>query len=208
MGFFIFFTCELVLCVLFNRCFSFKKMSNWNLHQNHNLHNVCISRLILRFHALISLSCLLSSTARSIADQSFTSSRNRNKYLSPICQLDEQDPSGDFLANVGVAPPTTTSNRDESTTSSRNKSCPEYDDHRYQYPPGIGYPGYQTHYTMATSTPVNPRGRGNNQYFSLRWNNYQSNITSVFHELLESQSFVDVTLACEDHFLRAHKVRI
>ena len=44
------------------------------------------------------------------------------------------------------------------------------------------------------------------QYYSLRWNNYQSNMTSVFHELLEAQSFVDVTLACEDNSLKAHKV--
>lgn len=74
--------------------------------------------------------------------------------------------------------------------------------------------------TMATSTPVRSGGRkasdegyrsantsnNNSQYFSLRWNNYQSNITSVFHDLLENQSFVDVTLACEEHFLKAHKV--
>lgn len=44
------------------------------------------------------------------------------------------------------------------------------------------------------------------QYFSLRWNNYQNNMTSVFHQLLENQSFVDVTLACENNFLKAHKV--
>ncbi|KAJ6642216.1 Protein bric-a-brac 1 [Pseudolycoriella hygida] len=44
------------------------------------------------------------------------------------------------------------------------------------------------------------------QYFSLRWNNYQSNMTSVFHQLLETQAFVDVSLACEDNTLKAHKV--
>lgn len=44
------------------------------------------------------------------------------------------------------------------------------------------------------------------QYFSLRWNNYQSNMTSVFHQLLEDESFVDVTLACEENSLKAHKV--
>lgn len=70
--------------------------------------------------------------------------------------------------------------------------------------------GGQPPRTMDTSTtPVSsrrPGQQGSNQYFSLRWNNYQSNITSVFYDLLETQSFVDVTLACEENFLKAHKV--
>lgn len=49
-------------------------------------------------------------------------------------------------------------------------------------------------------------GSSAHQYFSLRWNNYQSNMTSVFHRLLETEAFVDVTLACENHYLKAHKV--
>lgn len=57
------------------------------------------------------------------------------------------------------------------------------------------------------ATPPYAKGaRSSHQYFSLRWNNYQSNMTSVFHELLETQSFVDVTLACEYNSLKAHKV--
>lgn len=28
----------------------------------------------------------------------------------------------------------------------------------------------------------------------------------MFYDLLETQSFVDVTLACEENFLKAHKV--
>lgn len=44
------------------------------------------------------------------------------------------------------------------------------------------------------------------QYFSLRWNNYQNNMSSVFYQLLHNQSFVDVTLACEESTFRAHKV--
>ncbi|XP_014274259.1 protein bric-a-brac 1 isoform X2 [Halyomorpha halys] len=44
------------------------------------------------------------------------------------------------------------------------------------------------------------------QHYCLRWNNYQSNMTSVFHHLLRTQAFVDVTLACNDQSLKAHKV--
>lgn len=44
------------------------------------------------------------------------------------------------------------------------------------------------------------------QHYCLRWNNYQSNMTSVFHQLLENEAFVDVTLACNDLSLKAHKV--
>ncbi|XP_032598893.1 protein bric-a-brac 2 isoform X2 [Drosophila grimshawi] len=49
-------------------------------------------------------------------------------------------------------------------------------------------------------------GAGDNQQFCLRWNNYQSNLTNVFDELLQSESFVDVTLACEGHSIKAHKM--
>lgn len=123
--------------------------------------------------------------------------RRRNHVLSPICQLEEQEPDENFL-NVSSdrhqqnnGPNTTPKNRHHLGHSRIHVSEP---------------------YSMATSTPIESSGRkrvgigANNQYFSLRWNNYQSNISSVFYELLESKSFVDVTLACEDHFLKAHKV--
>lgn len=45
-----------------------------------------------------------------------------------------------------------------------------------------------------------------NQQFCLRWNNYQSNLTNVFDELLQNESFVDVTLACEGQSIKAHKM--
>lgn len=32
-------------------------------------------------------------------------------------------------------------------------------------------------------------------------------MTSVFHQLLQNEAFVDVTLACKDLSLKAHKVR-
>lgn len=44
------------------------------------------------------------------------------------------------------------------------------------------------------------------QQFCLRWNNYQTNLTNVFDQLLQSESFVDVTLACDGHSVKAHKM--
>ncbi|XP_050308595.1 broad-complex core protein isoforms 1/2/3/4/5-like isoform X2 [Anthonomus grandis grandis] len=44
------------------------------------------------------------------------------------------------------------------------------------------------------------------EQFSLRWNNFHSNLKSGFHELLQHAEMVDVTLAVDGHFLQAHKV--
>ncbi|XP_026273347.1 protein tramtrack, alpha isoform isoform X3 [Frankliniella occidentalis] len=44
------------------------------------------------------------------------------------------------------------------------------------------------------------------QRFCLRWNNHQSNMLSVFDQLLHDESFVDVTLAVDGQVLRAHKM--
>ncbi|CAH0546646.1 unnamed protein product [Brassicogethes aeneus] len=44
------------------------------------------------------------------------------------------------------------------------------------------------------------------EQFSLRWNNFHSNLTSGFHELLEAADMVDVTLAVDGHVLQAHKI--
>ncbi|KAM3957755.1 uncharacterized protein ACR2FA_008192 isoform 1-T1 [Aphomia sociella] len=45
-----------------------------------------------------------------------------------------------------------------------------------------------------------------NQHFCLRWNNYQSSITSAFENLRDDEDFVDVTLACDGKSLKAHRV--
>jgi len=42
--------------------------------------------------------------------------------------------------------------------------------------------------------------------FCLRWNDFESNISVAFRELREDKDFFDITLACEDEQLSAHKV--
>lgn len=43
-------------------------------------------------------------------------------------------------------------------------------------------------------------------HLCLRWNNYQSNLTSVFDQLLQNETFVDVTLAADGHAIKAHRM--
>jgi len=42
--------------------------------------------------------------------------------------------------------------------------------------------------------------------FCLRWNDFENNISNSFRELKEDKDFFDVTLACDDNQLQAHKV--
>ena len=42
--------------------------------------------------------------------------------------------------------------------------------------------------------------------FCLQWNEFEANITSGFQDLREEKDFFDVTLACEDEQISAHKV--
>jgi len=44
--------------------------------------------------------------------------------------------------------------------------------------------------------------------FCLRWNDFEANVSGAFRELREEKDFFDVTLACEDNQLEAHKVII
>ncbi|CRK99546.1 CLUMA_CG012864, isoform B [Clunio marinus] len=44
------------------------------------------------------------------------------------------------------------------------------------------------------------------QRFCLRWNNHQSNLLSVFDQLLHAETFTDVTLAIDGQYLKAHKM--
>jgi len=44
------------------------------------------------------------------------------------------------------------------------------------------------------------------QQFCLKWNNYSSNMTSVFKELLENEQLCDVTLTAQDQTIKAHRL--
>ncbi|XP_012286823.1 longitudinals lacking protein, isoforms H/M/V [Orussus abietinus] len=44
------------------------------------------------------------------------------------------------------------------------------------------------------------------QQFNLRWNNHTNNIIQVFLEHFSAELLVDVTLSCQGHFLKAHKM--
>lgn len=49
-------------------------------------------------------------------------------------------------------------------------------------------------------------GSNGDQQFCLKWNSYQTNLSKEFDDLLKSESFVDVTLACDGHSVKAHKM--
>lgn len=42
--------------------------------------------------------------------------------------------------------------------------------------------------------------------FCLKWNNFHTNLSDVFHNMLLNESMVDVTIACEGASLKAHKM--
>ena len=56
---------------------------------------------------------------------------------------------------------------------------------------------------MTSSTAVSQQEK-----FCLRWNDFESNISGSFKELRDDQEFFDVTLACDDEQIKAHKVII
>ena len=47
---------------------------------------------------------------------------------------------------------------------------------------------------------------GSNEKFCLRWNDFEVNISNAFHDFKEEKDFADVTLACGDNQVEAHKV--
>jgi len=47
---------------------------------------------------------------------------------------------------------------------------------------------------------------GGGEKFCLKWNEFESNVSTAFRELRDDKDFFDVTLACEGNQLEAHKV--
>jgi len=47
---------------------------------------------------------------------------------------------------------------------------------------------------------------GSTEKFCLRWNDFETNISRAFRELREDKDFFDVTIACDDDQIEAHKV--
>ena len=46
----------------------------------------------------------------------------------------------------------------------------------------------------------------NSEKFCLRWNDFEHNISNAFRELRDDKDFFDVTLACDEEQIQAHKV--
>jgi len=47
---------------------------------------------------------------------------------------------------------------------------------------------------------------GSSEKFCLQWNDFESNISGAFRELRDDKDFFDVTLACDDDQIQAHKL--
>ena len=47
---------------------------------------------------------------------------------------------------------------------------------------------------------------GTTENFCLRWNDFESNLSSAFRELRDDADFFDVTLATDEDEIKAHKV--
>lgn len=59
---------------------------------------------------------------------------------------------------------------------------------------------------MASTPSSSSSAASGSPHLCLRWNNYQSNLTSVFDQLLQNETFVDVTLAADGHAIKAHRM--
>lgn len=53
---------------------------------------------------------------------------------------------------------------------------------------------------------LNPSAKG--QQYNLKWTNYTNNILEVFSDHLVQECLVDVTLVCDGHLVKAHKIML
>lgn len=60
--------------------------------------------------------------------------------------------------------------------------------------------------TSFGTTKINGKVLSDSQQYSLRWNNYHSNLTNVFEDLWRKEKFVDVTLVSNGGIVKAHRV--
>lgn len=60
--------------------------------------------------------------------------------------------------------------------------------------------------TIQTQQPQQQTQQQQQQQFCLRWTNYHSNLSTVFDQLYQTESFADVTLISEGRSIRAHKM--
>ena len=89
------------------------------------------------------------------------------------------------------------------SSSSPSSSSMIKDEHLHNRSPSPHTPPLLS---KAPFKPINDKSSPNPQQFCLRWNNYQSNLTNVFDQLLQNELFVDVTLACDGNSIKAHKM--
>ena len=60
--------------------------------------------------------------------------------------------------------------------------------------------------TCQCSPDIQLHSRMTQEKFCLRWNDFESNISSAFRELRSESDLLDVTIACEDENILAHRV--
>lgn len=128
--------------------------------------------------------------------------------------------------------PSTSQQQSSSSASPPTKSSMATGSGQAKSSPARKLSGSQSYIQQQQQTLMNqPQQPNPHQYYSLRWNNYQTwvlsfkpasvvqnrtltfsrsfrNLTDMFHELLNTEKFVDVTLACERNLLKCHKVSL
>lgn len=108
------------------------------------------------------------------------------------------------VENMSLTPPLTASDVDapEKLTIDSLQQHHQQQQHRRTVSPSPTRMSPISSCASATEGKTTP----NPQQFCLRWNNYQKNLMNVFDELLQNESFVDVTLACDGNSIKAHKM--